>query len=308
MRAHNWVIEFRDNSRSNMFHVTNTIMSTNSPFQEILIADIEGHGKALFLDGIPQSSQADEFIYHEALAHPALVANRNPESVFVAGGAEGAIVREILKHKTVKRVVIVDIDDVLVGLAKEYLTEWHQGLYDDPRVKLVCQDARKYLAETQETFDTIMLDLTDPLADGLAPLLFTTEFFALAKSRLNAGGTFSMQAETTDRGGYSAHVSVIKTLQTVFKHVHPYSIYIPFYGLSWGFAVASDQEISQRFTIQEITKTLQERNCTDLQLYDAETHQHMFSLPKYLRAVLESQVVGRIIRDDQILMVQRPTA
>lgn len=308
MRAHNWVIEFRANSRSNMFHVTNTIISTNSPFQEILLANVEGHGKALFLDGIPQSSQADEFIYHEALAHPALVAQRHPESVFVAGGAEGAIVREILKHQTVKRVVLVDIDDVLVGLAKEHLAEWHQGLYDDPRVKLVCQDARKYLAETPETFDTIMLDLTDPLDEGLAPLLFTAEFFALAKSHLNTGGTFSMQAETTDRGGYDAHVSVIKTLQSVFKHVYPYSIFIPFYGLSWGFAVASDQDISQRFTAQEITKTLLERDCTNLQLYDAETHQHMFALPKYLRAALESQPIGRVIHDDQVLTVQRPTA
>jgi spermidine synthase len=152
-----------------------------------------------------------------------------------------------------------------------------------------------------------MLDLTDPLADGLAPLLFTSEFFALAKSRLTVGGTFSMQAETTDRGGYDAHVSVIRTLQSVFKHVYPYSIFIPFYGLSWGFAVASDQDISQRFTAQQITRTLQERNCTDLLLYDAETHQHMFALPKYLRAALDSQQIGRVIHDDQILTVQRPT-
>jgi spermidine synthase len=307
MRAHNWVIEFRANSRSNMFHVTRTIVSVNSPFQEILLAEVEGHGKSLFLDGIPQSSQVDEFIYHEALAHPALVAHRSPESVFVAGGAEGAIVREILKHNTVKRVVLVDIDDVLVDLAKQHLAEWHQGFYDDPRVQIACQDARKYLVDTQETFDTIMLDLTDPLDEGLAPLLFTAEFFALAKSRLNAGGTFSMQAETTDLGGYEAHVSVVKTLQSVFRFVYPYSVFIPFYGLSWGFAVASDQDISPRFTTQHITSTLQERNCTDVQLYDAEAHQHMFALPKYLRAALAGQQVGRIIHDDQVLTVQRPT-
>jgi spermidine synthase len=307
MRTHNWVIEFRANSRSNMFHVTRTIVSINSPFQEILLAEVEGHGKSLFLDGIPQSSQVDEFIYHEALAHPALVAHRHPVSVFVAGGAEGAIVREILKHKTVKRVVLVDIDAVLVDLAKQHLAEWHQGLYDDPRVQLVCQDARKYLAETQETFDTIMLDLTDPLDEGLAPLLFTAEFFTLARSRLNAGGTFSMQAETTDLNGYGAHVSVIRTLQSVFKYVHPYSVFIPFYGLSWGFAVASDQDISPRFIAQQITSTLQERNCTALRLYDAEAHQHMFALPKYLRAALASQQIGRVIHDDQVLTVQRPT-
>ncbi|HEY7416431.1 MAG TPA: hypothetical protein VH593_14655, partial [Ktedonobacteraceae bacterium] len=154
MRAHNWVIEFRAGGRSNMFHVTDVVASIRSPFQEILIADIEGHDRALFLDGIPQSSQADEFIYHEALVHPPLVVHKRPERVFVAGGAEGATVREILKHATVKRVVMVDIDDVLVDLAKEHLTAWHQGVYEDPRVQLICGDARKYLAETSETFDT----------------------------------------------------------------------------------------------------------------------------------------------------------
>ncbi len=307
MRAHNWLIEFRAGGRSNMFHIVNILASTRSPFQEILIADVEGHARALFLDGIPQSSQADEFIYHEALVHPALVAHKQPERVFVAGGAEGATVREILRHPTVKRVVMVDIDNVLVDLAKEHLTAWHQGVYEDPRVQLVCEDARKYLAETQEMFDTIVLDLTDPLEEGLAPLLFTTEFFTLAKSRLRAGGTFSMQAETTDRGACAAHISIIRTLQQVFSHVYPYSIFIPFYGLSWGFAVASDQDVSQRFTAQEITRTLLERDCADLQFYDAETHQHMFALPKHLRTALHDQVAGRVIHDHEILTVERPT-
>lgn len=304
MQAHNWMIDFRGDSRANMYRVLKTVAAKTSQFQEILIVDTLGFGRALFLDGIPQSASSDEYIYHEALVHPALAAHSRPKKVFIAGGGEGAVLREVLKHNTVERVVMVDIDDVMVDFAKQYLGEWHLGAFEDKRVQLVNDDARAYLSGTQEMFDCILLDATDPLEGGPAALLFTTEFFTLAKSHLNAGGTFGMQAETTDSGTYTAHISIIKTLRHCFNTVFSYGTSISFYGLTWGFVVASDQAIEHRFSPLTLAQTLRERNCSDLKFYDTESHLHMFSLPKYLRDAIENPSVGMIIRDDQLLVVE----
>ncbi|WP_112429292.1 polyamine aminopropyltransferase [Thermogemmatispora tikiterensis] len=304
MQAQNWLIDFRGGTRANMYRVLKTVVATRSPYQEILILDTIGFGRALFLDGIPQSSALDEHIYHEALIHPVLVAHRQPKKVFIVGGGEGATLREVLRHNTVERVVMVDIDDTLVALAREHLGDWHQGAFDDPRVELVHADARGYLEKTSETFDCVIVDATDPLEGGPAALLFTTEFFKLAKSRLNPGGTFGMQAEATDIGVCEAHASIIKTLKQCFKSVFSYQAMVTFFGLPWGFAVASDEDIAARFTPQVIAATLRERGCTNLKFYDVESHQHMFALPKYVREAIEDPNVGMIIRDDRVLVVE----
>ncbi len=304
MLAQNWIIDFRGDSRANLYRVLQTVAATKSQYQEILIVDTLGFGRALFLDGIPQSSALDEHIYHEALIHPALVAHRAPKKVFIVGGGEGATLREVLRHNTVERVVMVDIDDVLVALARQHLGAWHQGAFDDPRVELVHADARAYLERSEETFDCVIVDATDPLEGGPAALLFTTEFYTLVKSRLNPGGTFGMQAETTDIGSCEAHASIIKTLRQCFKSVFSYQTVITFYGLPWAFAVAGDEDLAPRFAPDALTATLRERGCADLKFYDAESHQHMFALPKYVREAIEDPEVGIIIRDDRVLVVE----
>lgn len=280
------MIEFRGVSRANMYKLTRTLHHTTSRFQDILLAETAGYGKALFLDNIPQSSELDEFIYHETLIHPALVACPRPERVFIAGGGEGAVLREILKHNTVKEVVMVDIDDVLISLVKEHLPEWHQGAFDSPKVQVLHEDARAYLQQTTDTFDCIFGDLPDPLEDGPAALLFTQEFFSLVKSRLNPGGTFALQAENTEPGWCKAFVAIINNLKQAFPQVVPYQTFMPFYGLSWGFAVAGEPTIAERLTDTTVEQVLHERGCTSNRHYDAETHRHMFSLPRYLRDML----------------------
>jgi len=298
------MIEFRAVSRANMFRLLKTEVSTKSKYQEIVIADVQGFGRAVFLDGLPQSSAKDEFIYHEALIHPALVANKSPKKVYIAGGGEGAVLREILKHNTIEKVVMVDIDEEFINLSREYLYDWHQGTYDHEKVELVHGDARTYLEETEERFDVIIMDLTDPLEDGVSTSLFTTEFFSLAKSRLAEGGVLCMQAETVDITDIAPHVSIVKTLQQCFKNVLPYQTYIPYYGLAWGFVVASDHDIRPRFDAETLTQTLKERDCNDLKFYDSESHQHMFSLPKYLRDAIADPNVGKIVSDEQPLIVE----
>jgi spermidine synthase len=306
MQSHHWVIDFHfhNNSRAIMYRVQNAVAHTSSDYQDILIVDLVDFGRALFLDGSPQSSAMDEYIYHEALVHPALIASRNAQKVFVAGGGEGAVLREALKHNTVEQVIMVDIDKAMIDLARQHLRLWHQGAFDDPRVQVLCQDAREYLTHCQESFDCILMDVADPLSGSPAALLFTQEFFGIAKSRLNPGGTFATQAEPADICDYSAHTSIVKTLRGCFDFVYSYQVGIPFYGSTWGFVLASDSPLNQRLNPEGINRILAERDCSKLRFYDAESHLHMFSLPKYLRDAIKDPDVGAIISDNQLLVVE----
>jgi spermidine synthase len=289
-----------------MYRVLQTVVSTTSKYQEILIAEVQGFGRALFLDGIPQSSALDHHIYHEALIHPALVAHKHPKRVFVAGGGEGAVLYEILKHNTVEQVVMVDIDDVVTDLARIHLHDWHQGTFDDKRVEVINGDALAYLAASQEAFDCIIMDLTDPFEDGISRSLFTAEFFNLVSSHLTEDGVLGMQSETSVYGDHKDYVTIGKTLQSCFPSVLSYQCFIPFYGLPWGFAVAGKQDLHPRFSPQTLTQTLLDRGCPDLKFYNAETHQHLFSLPKYLREDLSKQNTDVTLNNDQQLAVTRP--
>ncbi len=297
MLASNWMIEFRGAARANMYPISKTLVHTRSQFQEIMIAETTSHGKALFLDGSPQSSALDEHIYHETLVHPALVAHPNPKTVFIAGGGEGAILREILRHDTIEKVVMVDIDGELIDLVKTHLPEWHQGAFDDPRVQVLHEDARAYLMNHADTYDCIYGDLPDPVEDSPAALLFTREFFDLVKSRLNPGGMYALQAEDADIGWCRAHATIVRSLRQSFASVKPYQVVLSYFGLPWGFAVASDSPLDERLTAEAVERTLRERNCQGLQFYDGESHTHMFALPRYLRDAFDNPDVFENLRN-----------
>ncbi|MCX7782879.1 MAG: fused MFS/spermidine synthase, partial [Meiothermus sp.] len=164
-------------------------------FQNYFIFQTGAFGKVLVLDKDVQSTERDEYIYHETLVHPALLAHPNPRSVFIVGGAEGATLREVLRHPTVEKAVMCDIDDELVEMARTLLPEWHQGAFDDPRAQIITEDARGWLENHPDTYDVIMVDLNDPVGeDNPARMLFTVEFYELLKGRLNPGGLMAMQA------------------------------------------------------------------------------------------------------------------
>ena len=143
------------------------------------IMETASYGKVLVLDARIQSSVADDFIYHEVLVHPVMMLHPRPESVLVIGGGEGATLREILKYGSVKRAVMVDIDQEVVEACKIHLPELHQGAFEDPRVAVLHEDARGWLESTSERFDVAIVDLTEPLEAGPACLLFTREFYQL---------------------------------------------------------------------------------------------------------------------------------
>ncbi len=303
MRAQNWMVDLRTRNLASVYRVRKTLVFTSSRFQEILIVETVGYGKALFLDGVPQSAEADEYIYHEAFVHPAMFIHAAPKKVFVAGGGPGAMLREILKHEAVVKAVMVDIDEEMISAARKYLPGWHQGAFENPRVTLKHEDARAFLADSGETYDVIFMDCTDPVKDSHAALLFTREFFELARSRLDAGGIFAIQAEQTSPGELTAHLSLVKTLRESFRSVVPYQVWVPFFGAPWGFVIASDEPLEPLLSPESLAPRFQEKGDLGLRFYDMESHRHMFALPKYLRDAIADPNLGAVIHDHKHLVI-----
>jgi spermidine synthase len=281
-----------------MLHsIKERIYSGRSKFQSVDIINTGSFGVCLVLDGKIQSSEADEFIYHEALVHPAMLTHPQPEKVFIAGGGEGATLREVLAHKTVKRAVMVDIDEEVVSLCRRFLPSWHQNAFDDPRAELHFVDARKYLDESSDKFDVIIIDLVDPLEQGPACLLYTQEFYRIVKQKLGPAGIMSVQAEPAEWRNLDSFTAIANTLRNVFPIARPYQVHVPsFLGL-WGFVAASQSLDPSELTPEEIDTRISTRISKKLKSYDGLTHQAMFTIPKHIRQQLAASKI--IITDKQ---------
>jgi spermidine synthase len=265
------------------YEVTRVVARAQTAFQDVEIAETRSFGRALFLDGAPQSAVADEFVYHEALVHPALVAHAAPRRVLIAGGGEGATLREVLRHPGVERAAMVDIDGELVDLCREHLADMHQGAFDDPRADVVIGDALAYLREHDEAFDVIIIDLTDPSEDGPIGELYGEAFYRLVASRLAEGGIMVLQAYTFGPGRSEWQDRIGTTLGRVFSIVRRYRAEVPFFKDSWAFLTASNVHDPAAIPVESIDRLLAERHVRGLRFYDGITHLSMFALPKYAR-------------------------
>ena len=270
-------------------------------FQSIAIMRTGSFGKCLVLDGKIQSSEIDEFIYHEALVQPAMLTHPCPETVFIAGGGEGATLREVLSHNTVKRAVMIDIDEEVTATCKRFLPGHSQGAFEDKRTELHHVDARDYLAKCGESFDIIIIDLPDPIEEGPAYLLYTQEFYQLVRERLTANGIISVQAGSANLTELLNFSSVYNTLKSVFPKVYPHQIEVPAFGGPWGFCLASLNLNPTLLSPAEIDERISDRSLNSLRFYDGLSHQGMFSLPKYLRTALSQPT--RLITDNQPLYI-----
>jgi len=294
---HKWFSDYISPDLTMLHSIKERIYSGRSKFQSIEIVNTGSFGVCLVLDGKIQSSEVDEFIYHEALVHPAMLTHPRPERVFIAGGGEGATLREVLAHKTVKRAVMVDIDEEVVSLCRRLLPSWHQKAFDDPRVELHFVDARKYLEESTEKFDVIIIDLVDPLEHGPARLLYTREFYQTVEQKLGLAGIMSVQAESAEWTSLDNFTAITSTLRNVFPIAHPYQVHVPsFLGL-WGFVAASQSLDPCELTPEEIDNRISTRISKKLKSYDGLTHQAMFTIPKHIRQQLATST--RIITDKQ---------
>ncbi|BFI75287.1 polyamine aminopropyltransferase [Sulfurisphaera ohwakuensis] len=281
-----WHIEWQTPYEFHGHAITKVIAEEKTPYQRALLVELARFGKALILDGKIQSTITDEFIYHEALVHPLLLSINNPEKVLILGGGEGATLREVLKHKTVKNAIMVDIDPVVIDFAKKYLQEWHQGAFDNPKSKLVIEDGYKFIKETKETFDAVIIDLTDPIKDSPSQMLYTKEFYEEVK-RISKWGIVTQA--TSPSFSLETFSIIYNTIKHVFKKVSAGITYVPAFDGLWGFVYASDVVNPAEFSKEEINNRIKERIEGSLRFYDGETHITMFSIPKHIREVLEKE-------------------
>ena len=253
-----------------------------SKYQNIEIVELSEYGKALVLDGLVQSTEVDEYIYHESLVHPAMITHPNPKKVLIVGGGEGATLREVLKHSTVQEAIMVDIDGDVVELCKKYLETLHAGAFENPRAKVIIADVKEYIEKTNEIFDVIILDLTDPYASEIAQELYTAKFYRKVYERLAEDGIMVTQAgssfyyeEVYDR--------VLESVKEVFPIVKEYNVWVPSFGYACNFIIGSKKYNPEELTVQEVDRRLNERKVTT-KFYSGRTHIALMNLPIYRKS------------------------
>lgn len=236
--------------------LTDVYASGTTPFQHYLIGRSETWGRMLVLDGVVQSTEADEFIYHEGLVHPACyaAATAGPlRDALILGGGEGACLREVLRWRSLERATMVDIDADVVAACREYLPKHHMGAFDDPRVNVVHADAVAFLRSlADDCLDVVVSDMTDPIEGGPSTFCFTVEYFTEIARILRPHGVLAVQAGPASPIEVALHAKVIRTLGAVFPFVIPYAVDAPCYGRDLGFVIASKEDLMDRLDVASI--------------------------------------------------------
>ncbi|MBW6464252.1 MAG: fused MFS/spermidine synthase [Firmicutes bacterium] len=294
---HKWFIEHTSPGTAHMFGVTNFLRSFRTDYQQVEIADTELFGRILILDGKIQSSEFDEYMYHEALVHPVMLMCPAPRRILVIGGGEGATLREVFRHKMVERLVMVDLDQKVVEQCRELLGSWHQGSFDDKRLELIYADARDYLENNDERFDVIISDVPEPVEQGPATKLFTRQYFGMLKDRLTETGLIALQAGDFGKPFIEAHSAIYNTIRQVMPFTRSYRSFIPSFNTDWGFIVAAPYNMDLPTTFM-FDSLIAERGLS-LDYFDGITAKGMFSIPKDLRLILENE--SAIIDDDNLI-------
>ncbi len=261
------------------FTVDKVYFENKTDHQHLVIFENARFGRVMALDGIIQTTEADEFIYHEMMTHVPLFAHGNASRVLIIGGGDGGMLREVCKHSSVQHITQVEIDDQVVDMCKQFLPNHSAGAYDDPRVNIVIDDGARFLTECNEHFDVIISDSTDPI--GPADVLFTSEFYQNCKKCLADDGIL-----VTQNGVAFMQLDEVTTtssrLQAYFTDHSFYCAAIPTYiGGVMTFAWATDNVqlrqlssdiIGQRFAAANI-------NC---RYYNPSIHSASFALPQYI--------------------------
>jgi spermidine synthase len=256
--------------------------SRKSQFQQIDIFDTPSFGLCLALDGLIQISQADEALYHEFFIHPACVLNPDATSAVILGGGDGCAAREILKYRNMSTIEMVEIDPLVIDACREHFKSVNAGAMDNPRLKIIVDDAVKYLKEDQSRkFDLIFADLTEPydlsgVAGDLSRDFFSASFYDNVKARMSPEGILTVQT-----GGIANipeldtfHYSIIDGLCQSFKTVYTAYIHVHSFVQCWSITLASDYP----YKIDELdpVPVMERLGITGLKYYNRVSHQKAF--------------------------------
>ncbi|MGP3560099.1 polyamine aminopropyltransferase [Geobacillus sp. BK01] len=252
--------------------ITRTLHTEQTPFQKLDMVETAEFGNMLILDGMVMTTQKDEFVYHEMVAHVPLFTHPKPENVLVVGGGDGGVIREVLKHPSVKKATLVEIDGKVIEYSKKYLPEI-AGKLDDPRVEVKVDDGFMHIAQSENEYDVIMVDSTEPV--GPAVSLFTKGFYAGIANALKEDGMFVAQ---TDNPWFKADLirNVYRDVKEIFPITRLYTANIPTYpsGL-WTFTLGSKK-------YDPLAVSDDRFHDIDTKYYTKELHKACFVLPKFV--------------------------
>lgn len=296
-----WYLEADKPSKGFFAAVDEVYVVKKTKYQICQLVHSPAHGKVLILDGRVQSTESDEREYHEFLVQPAMFTHPRPERVLIIGGGEGATAREVLKHKSVKRVVMVDIDREAVMFCKEYLKDWHEGAFSDRRLKLVFDDARKYVTRTRETFDVVIIDLSEPVADGPAVFCYTQEFYTAIRRRLAPGGLVAVQSDTVSVDWNEFYPHLFKTLTRVYGSAATVAFFIASINCLWSATVCGEFLDPESFRNLDIDVSARKIPLTH---YDTIAHRRISALPKHVRAAQRARG-AKILTDRNVNGIAR---
>ncbi len=252
-----------------------------TPFQELLLLETEDWGRMLVLDGAIQTTEKDEFIYHEMIVHPAaFTLTRQIERVLVIGGGDGGTVREVLKHNPIQ-IDMVEIDRDVVEFSKEHLPSISCSI-DDERVNLIFEDGREFVKNRKEVYDLIVVDCSDPV--GPSRVLYEESFYRDAAKALKPGGIFVTQSESPF-AQKRIHLKIVEELSKVFKSVRPYLAFIPTYPSGmWSFTIASNELDPLKVpysSLDNLYREFTKRN-GELRYYNPKIHYGAFAIPNFV--------------------------
>lgn len=294
---HRWLHDWASPWEYTAHAIRGQICRERSEYQEIDILETEAYGRCLVLDGEVQSYEADEHIYHECLVHPGFLLHPGPRSVLVIGGGEGATIREVLRHRSVERVIMAELDPHVVDVCRRHLPGFHAGAFDHPAVRFHFGDGREFVENCQETFDAAILDLTNPLGESHSSPLFTMEFYEALRRILNPGAVVVIQSDAVSFYGLQNFASIYRTVKEVFPTVHVGATYMPSFTTDWSFTIAGeDLPDPLSLDVETVDRLLEERLNSTVRFYDGHAHQRMFHLPRYVREAMAS--LGFVRRDE----------
>ncbi len=264
------------------FRVERELYRGRSAFQELLVLETVDFGRMLVLDGVVQTSERDEYVYHEMLTHLPLVAHGAAREVLIIGGGDGGMLEEVLKHR-VDRVTLVEIDPQVIEVSRRYLPAICGRAFEDDRTRLIVGDGARFVTETTDRFDLVIVDSSDPI--GPATALFANPFYAACRAALAPGGILVTQNGVPFLQGAEAAASY-RQLKGLFPHAGLYLAPVPsYYGgfMAFGWAAARDLARQPSVEIAERVAGLG----LDLKYYNADIHHAAFALPNFVRALLD---------------------
>lgn len=219
--------------------VEETLLDTQSAYSHIQVFNTPFYGKMLVIDGIIQTTESDEFIYHEMMVIAPCLQFGHPRSMLIIGGGDGGAAKQALRIKSLEKIVQVEIDAGVIEASEKYMPSVSEGSMRNPKVQLIVDDGAKFIAETKDKFDIVVLDLTDPVPDSPAESLFGEPFYQSVRSILNDGGVVAVQSGSLLFQPEEAP-TIQKRLANVFGHALIRAAVVPGYQLSlFGFQYAS---------------------------------------------------------------------